>query len=99
MIETIFRQAAFHHGWSDKTQTAILLRYASHAGSPATLRRFLARAQDAVERDDPFTDAVIAILRNPGLALDESFHRFCIGCRDLLTPQQAAERWCLWRAA
>ena len=49
--------------------------------------------------DTRFMDAVIGVLRDPGLALDPSFRRYCAGCQDLLTPRQAAERWCCWRAA
>ncbi len=100
MIDTLFRQVAADRGWNGNTQIEILLRYAADAGSTARLRAFLARKQIGIAEDaDPFTDAVIAALRNPGLALDDAFRRYCAGCRDLLTPRQAAERWCCWRGA
>ncbi len=100
MIDTLFRQAAADCGWTGDMQVEILLRYAAHAGSTARLRAFLAREQIGVaDEADPFTDAVIAALREPGLALDDAFRRYCAGCRDLLTPRQAAERWCCWRGA
>lgn len=100
MIDTLFRRAATDAGWSDASQVGVLLRYAAHAGSPATLRTFLDRERRATRHEcTPFMDAVIGVLRNPGLALDPSFRRYCAGCQDLLTPRQAAERWCCWRAA
>lgn len=100
MIDTLFRQVAADRGWNGDTQIEILLRYAADAGSTARLYAFLAREQIGnAEAADPFTDAVIAALRNPGLALDDAFRRYCAGCRDLLTPRQAAERWCYWRGA
>ncbi|MDJ0277681.1 hypothetical protein QLH51_12825 [Sphingomonas sp. 2R-10] len=99
MIDTLFRRVAADHGWTDAAQVAVLLRYAAHTGSAAMLQAFLDRERGAANDDDPFQDAVIAILRDPGLVLDASFRRYCAGCRDLLTPRQAAERWCCWRAA
>lgn len=100
MIDTLFRQAATDAGWSDAAQVGVLLRYAARTGSVATLRVFLDRERRAAgDADDPFIEAVIASLRDPGLALDAAFRRYCTGCRDLLTPRQAAERWCCWRCA
>lgn len=100
MIDTLFRRAAADAGWSDAAQIGVLLRYASHAGSAATLRDFLDRERRAPANEvDAFIDAVIVILRDPGLALDPSFRRYCAGCRDLLAPRQAAERWCRWHVA
>ncbi|WP_339348698.1 hypothetical protein [uncultured Sphingomonas sp.] len=98
MIDAIFHQTAADAGWNDAAQVGVLLRYAAHAGSTATLRIFLDRERLAADDTDPFTDAVIAALGDPGLALDHSFRRYCAGCRDLLTVRQAAERWCCWRA-
>lgn len=100
MIDTLFRQLAADRGWTGNTQVEILLRYVAHAGSTAKLRAFLAREEIGIaDEADPFTDAVIATLRDPGLALDDAFRRYCANCRDLLTPRQAAERWCCWRGA
>jgi hypothetical protein len=58
-----------------------------------------ARAETAINPVDRFTQDVIDQLGDPGLALDPSFRSWCAGNHGLLSPRQAAERWCCWHVA
>lgn len=58
-----------------------------------------ARAGAAIEPVDRFMQDVIDRLGDPGLALEPSFRSWCAGNHGLLSPRQAAERWCCWRVA
>ena len=58
-----------------------------------------ARAGAAIDPVDRFRQDVIDRLGDPALALDPSFRSWCVGNHGLLSPRQAAERWCCWRVA
>lgn len=57
------------------------------------------RAGAAIAPVDRFMQDVIDRLADPGLALDPSFRSWCAGNHGLLSPRQAAERWCCWHVA
>jgi hypothetical protein len=106
MAQTMFHDVAAAEGWTDATQVTVLLRYVEQRASPKAFAEFLdqQRAERAgdenprLARQDRFMWEVVALLRDPGLALQPDFQSYCANCHDLLTPLQAAERWCCWRA-
>lgn len=57
------------------------------------------RAGAAIAPVDRFMQDVIDRLADPGLALDPSFRTWCADNHGLLSPRQAAERWCCWHVA
>lgn len=104
MPGTLFHQFVDSEGWSEATQVELLLRYIGAQNDLAAFADFLAQCRDT-ERGgvsdpaDRFMWEVAERLRNPGLTLNAAFQSFCANAFDLLTPRQAAERWCCWSVA
>lgn len=104
MPDTLFHQIAESEGWTHATQLGLLLRYIGAQADLPGFADFLAQCSEAESDDnidpaDQFMWDVAEHLGNPGLALDAAFQSFCGNAFDLLTPQQAAERWCCWSVA
>ncbi len=103
-MSEIFARIATAEGWSERMQIVVLLRYVEHQASPKAFADFLAdmRRQSATALPDQPADRfmwdVITLLGNPGHALNATFQTYCLNSWDLLTPAQAAERWCCWTA-
>ncbi len=97
MIETLFRRVAAEKGWTDAARIAVLLRYVAQQTAPATFTAFLERARHEDDPAERTVAEVVALLGDPGVALDAAFRDFCARSVDLLTPRQIAERWCCWR--
>jgi hypothetical protein len=104
MPDTLFHQFVDSEGWSEATQVGLLLRYIGAQDDLTTFADFLAQCRET-ERGgvsdpaDRFMWEVAERLRNPGLTLNAAFQSFCANAFDLLTPDQAAERWCCWSVA
>ena len=104
MSADLFRRIADAEGWSDVTQIGILLRFIEAQRDCAGFLAFLTQTRAATEDNDlepadRFMWEVIEHLGNPGLAIMAAFQEFCLNTHDLLTPRQAAERWCRWSVA
>lgn len=104
MPDTLFHQFADSEGWSEATQIGLLLRYIGAQDDLATFADFLAQCRDSepggvTDPADRFMWEVAESLGNPGLTLNATFQSFCANAFDLLTPRQAAERWCCWSVA
>lgn len=97
----LFRRVAEAEGWSDATQLGILLRFIESRQDRLAFSAFLAQYRlvgpdSDADPADKFMWEVIEHLGNPGLAITAAFQQFCLNTHDLLTPRQAAERWCCW---
>lgn len=104
MPSELFHRIAQAEGWSEATRTSLLLRFMEAEYDHSAFSCFIAQIRAASQDDDidpadRFMWEVIALLGNPGLAINGAFQQFCLNCHDLLTAHQAAERWCCWAVA
>ncbi|MDE8652162.1 hypothetical protein [Novosphingobium album (ex Liu et al. 2023)] len=103
MNAALFRDVASAEGWSDATQIAVLLRYIAQQAPAGAFGAFLAgQRADPADEDagtdtaDAFMRAVMILLADPGLKRNAAFRSHCRHAQGLLTPRDAAERWCRW---
>ncbi|WP_454883022.1 hypothetical protein [Sphingomonas oryzagri] len=105
MIGTQFHRIAADKSWSEARQIAVLLPAIGHHATPdiaaAVLAEIRSLSGDTVPDSvaDRFMWDVVALIGNPGLVLSAAFQGYCLNSWNLLTPEQAGERWCCWNAA